>query len=87
MEKVLGGAVCHLALGLGVSLTVTITGRLGECVRGGGDEIGESWVVAGGVLPLKGLLRPLGWSSCDCNLRVIRENGGLSPRFSGEELL
>jgi len=33
-------------------------------VSGGGEEIGESWVIGGGVLPLKGRL-PLGGARCD----------------------
>lgn len=78
MEKVLIGGGCLLPLCLGASLP----GRLGECVSDGGDEIGESWVAGGGVLPLKGL-RPLDMLVCARVLCVLRG----SSRLSGEELL
>lgn len=70
MESVLGGAGvgCFLDLGLDAART----SRLGECVRDGGEEIGESWLYGGGVLPRKGL-RPLNGAPC-----VARGRGGLS---------
>lgn len=89
MENVLGGAAGGLPLALvaGVTPVVPRAGRLGEWVRGGGDEIGESWVATGGVLPLK-RRRPLGWYSCDSNLCVVRDGGVLpSELCGGDELL
>lgn len=44
------------AFRLGLCLAITMDGRLGECVSDGGDEIGESCVLGGGVLPRKGRL-------------------------------
>jgi hypothetical protein len=51
---VLGGGGCLFGFGFGS--TIAITSRFGECVSEGGEEIGESWVIIGGVLPRKGRL-------------------------------
>ena len=61
MEKVLGGGGCLFGFGLG--FVAAITGRFGECVRDGGEEMGESCVIGGGVLPRKGL-RPRDGARC-----------------------
>jgi len=46
VEKVLG-----IGIGLLCALPALVPTRFGECVSDGGDEIGESCVRGGGVLP------------------------------------
>lgn len=69
MEKVLGGGAWRCGL-----RAVACTGLFGECVRDGGEEIGESCVLGGGVLPRKGR-RPL-----DGALRGLGGKSGLEGR-------
>ena len=73
MEKVVGGGACLF----GFCFAAATTGRLGECVREGGEEIGESWVLGGGVLPRKGRLPRDG----------ARYKGSAGSGLEGRELL
>jgi hypothetical protein len=62
---------------LDLGFCAIVTARLGECVKDGGEDIGESWVNGGGVLPRKGL-RPLDGGLCKDINCVDCGKGGLA---------